>query len=87
MDIWKIHQDRIKEDSRLASYTITLNESIGGWDTDGGHDGYGLQKDVATWICDILNKSGEKSPFTIDEFGYWEKGIPNSDEDCKSALH
>lgn len=68
--MWKIHLDR--EDSDEYSYSITLNEEYGGWRTDSGYPGYGLPKDLAQWICDILNKHQDECPFNMDS-GYWEK--------------
>jgi hypothetical protein len=44
-----------------------------GWKTDSGYDGYGLPKELAQWICDILNESEKKCPFSISEYGSWEK--------------
>ncbi len=68
---WKIHQDR-EEDDSLNSYSITLDGEYGGWRTDSGYDGYGLPKELAIWICEILNQSKKECPFTF-EFGCWKK--------------
>ena len=69
---WKIHQDREKEDDSLHSYSITLDVNYEGWRTDSGYDGYGLPKELALWICEVLNESTKECPFTF-KFGYWKK--------------
>lgn len=70
---WQIHQDRDKQDDELHSYSITLNCEYGGWKTDSGYSGYGLPKELALWICEVLNKSREKPPYEMDKYGYWRK--------------
>lgn len=67
---WKIHLDREVSDDR--AYSITLNEKYGGWRTDSGYPGYGLPKDLAQWICDVLNKFGHDCPYEMNE-GDWIK--------------
>lgn len=74
---WKVHQDRDEEDPKIDSFTITLNEKKGGWNTDSGYAGYGLPKELVQWICDILNKYDENCPYDMNEYGYWEKKKKN----------
>lgn len=71
---WTIHQDRCEGETDIDCYTITLKEGRRGWNTDSGARGYGLPKELAQWICDILNKSGEDCPYTTDGWE-WEKSI------------
>ena len=75
---WKIHQDLYPIDPEIDAYTIVLSnqEDQGGWDTDSGTDGYGLPKELAQWICDILNESGKDCPYIMDS-GYWRKKNDN----------
>lgn len=54
---WTIKQDReiSEQNDEIHSWTITNNPDKNGWNTDGGFDGYGLPKELAQWICNILN--------------------------------
>ncbi len=70
---WKIHQDRDNDNPEIDSYSITLNDERGGWNTDSGYPGYGLSKELAEWICDILNKYGENCPYRMNDYGDWVK--------------
>jgi hypothetical protein len=71
---WEIHIDRdFVDDLEIESYSITLNKKWGGWNTDSGYEGYGLPKELAIWICDILNQSDEKPPYEMDKYGSWVK--------------
>lgn len=70
---WNIHQDREEDDPDLESYSITLNPEYGGWNTDSGYNGYGLPKQLAKWICKILNDSKQVPPYQMDQYGYWKK--------------
>lgn len=54
------------------SYTITQNPKISGWNTDSGCEGYGLPKDLAQWICDILNEYGKDCPYLTEKY-FWKK--------------
>jgi hypothetical protein len=71
--VWYIHQDRDEDDPDIDSYTITTNSKYGGWDTDSGYMGYGLNKELAQWICDRLNECGKNPPYAINRHGDWEK--------------
>jgi len=73
MKKWQIHQDRYVDNPTLYSYSITLNEKYGGWETDSGQDSYGLPKELAQWICDILNTSEKVCPFDMSKYGDWIK--------------
>lgn len=73
MNKWRIHQDRDIDNPELNSYTLTISEESGGWYTDGGYDGCGLPKDLALWICDILNTYGVNCPYKNCDNGFWEK--------------
>jgi hypothetical protein len=68
---WTIFQDRNEEDPSLNSYSITIDPHFEGWRTDSGYDGYGLPKELAQWICDILNKHGNDCPYEMS-YGYWK---------------
>ncbi len=70
---WYAHQDRDPELESIESYTLTTNPDKEGWNTDSGYAGYGLPKELAQWICDILNQSGKKCPYEQDRFGLWVK--------------
>ena len=35
-------------------------------------DGYGLPKEIAQWICDMLNECGEECPYKM-HYGFWER--------------
>lgn len=71
---WYIKQDRFKstESDEIDSFTITTNPEFSGWRTDSGYEGYGLPKELAQWICDILNQSEEDPPF-IRNNGIWTR--------------
>ena len=71
---WHIKQDRYfsPENEQLHSYTITNDLNFCGWNTDSGYDGYGLPKELAQWICDILNESGKEPPFIMKSYT-WKK--------------
>ena len=71
---WKIHLDR-EEKSQYKTesrYSITIDENHAGWRTDSGYEGYGFPKELAEWICDILNKHGTDCCFGM-KFGRWYK--------------
>ena len=54
-------------------WTITTNSKYEGWETDGNFNGYGLPKELAQWICDILNADGSNPPYIMDQWGSWRK--------------
>ncbi len=68
---WKIHQDREIDDPEIDSYTLTTQTDKGGWHTDSGYNGYGLPKNLAQWICDVLNESNKECPYKMDSYGCW----------------
>jgi hypothetical protein len=70
---WKIHQDIGIENEQIQSFSITLNPEYCGWNTDSGYEGYGLPKELAEWICNILNQSEETCPYEMDKYGTWKK--------------
>jgi hypothetical protein len=76
MSEWKVHLDRkdneIYKDEARWSITNGLDVDCGGWKTDSGYDGYGLPKELAEWICKILNESNTECPY-VNNNGYWEK--------------
>jgi hypothetical protein len=71
---WYIKQDRYYSPERALqhSFTITLDPEAPGWNTDFGYEVYGLPKELAQWICDILNKSEKECPFHM-KCGKWVK--------------
>ncbi len=73
--IWAIYQERddTEEDAEINSWTITNNPEHYGWDTDGGYGGYGLPKELAQWICDVLNKADQDCPYFNTGWGYWKE--------------
>lgn len=74
---WHIYQERFPNSDELDSWTITNNPNIEGWDTDSGYDGYGLPKELAQWICDILNESNKKCAWARQR-GVWKKNEKQS---------
>ena len=72
---WYIKQDRdySEEDQKIHSYTITTDPKYSGWNTDSGHTGYGLPKELAEWICNKLNESFEEPPFVVIWHNEWRK--------------
>jgi hypothetical protein len=57
-----VRDSRPKETDEEKSYydkrsvwTISIDEHFPGWETDSSTDGYGLPKDVAEFICNMLN--------------------------------
>jgi hypothetical protein len=69
MTEWKVHIDTDSIDGNRAS--LTLDVKYGGWQTDGGYEGYGLPKDLAQWICDVLNERND-CPYIMFH-GCWRK--------------
>jgi hypothetical protein len=69
---WHIHVDDDYDHEDENSYSISLQKGCSGWTTDSGYDGYGLPKDLAIWICDVLNEHGKDCPYKM-EYGYWVK--------------
>ena len=67
---WYIKQNRYfsEEAEKLHSYTITTDPEFCGWETDHGYDRYGLPKELAQWICDVLNESGKEPPFIMKSY-------------------
>jgi hypothetical protein len=43
------------------AFSISLSETIEGWDTESGN--IGLDFEVCKYICDVLNKDIENCPF------------------------
>ncbi len=72
--LWSVHLDRENHPDyeNENRYSITLNESFGGWNTDSGHEGYGLPKELAEWICKTLNQCPENCPYEM-KLRNWEK--------------
>lgn len=68
---WYIHLDYNIDDGDCR-YSITLDPKESGWRTDSGYAGYGLPKELAQWICDVLNKHGKDCPYVMNN-GFWEK--------------
>ena len=52
-DKWHIHTEF--EIEGRHNYTITTNPEFSGWNTDSGYEGYGLPKEVASFIVEVLN--------------------------------
>jgi hypothetical protein len=72
---WKVHLDRDEEEEYYKAecrYSITTDKRHPGWNTDSGYVGYGLPKELAQWICDILNEHGKNCPYTMQD-GWWDK--------------
>lgn len=72
---WHVHLDREDNDPEYAEeprYSITTNPKYEGWKTDSGSMGYGLPKELAQWICDVLNKHGKDCPYKMS-YDCWEK--------------
>lgn len=71
---WYVKQERFfsNEDQKIHSWTITTDPEIEGWKTDSGYEGYGLPKELAEWIVDILNESGKIPPY-FRKKGIWIK--------------
>lgn len=72
---WFIHTECEIEDRQ--NYTITTNPSLPGWCTDSGCEGYGLPKQVATFIVEVLNFLNANSMWETT-IGSWrlKKTIP-----------
>lgn len=75
MSEWFIKQDRFfsREDQELHSWTITTDPEYCGWETDSGHEKYGLPKELAQWICDRLNECGQEPPYKTTWHTEWKK--------------
>lgn len=71
---WQVHLDRdeTEEYKTEARYSITPDIKWGGWNTDSGCEGYGLPKELAQWMCDILNEHGKDCPYEFSQ-GWWSK--------------
>lgn len=73
---WHVHLDRdeneFNKDDGDHRYSLTLNPKHEGWCTDSGYQGYGLPRELAQWICDIVNEHGKDCPYEMYG-GWWSK--------------
>jgi hypothetical protein len=68
---WFIHVDDKNPDPDTP-YTITSDPRYEGWNTNSGCPGYGLPKQMAEELCEILNKHPEFS-WKLNKYGDWKK--------------
>ena len=71
---WQVHLDRDEREQYKTEprYSISTDPEYGGWRTDSGYEGYGLPKELAQWMCDVLNKHGADCPYEFSQ-GWWSK--------------
>lgn len=62
---WSLHLETSHCDDGESRYSLTTDSKYAGWNTDSGYNGYGLPKELAEWICKILNKSNEEPPMIM----------------------
>lgn len=79
-DKWFIHTEFEVKDRQ--NYTITTNPEISGWNTDSGYESYGLPKEVAQFIVEVLNFLNATSMWENTKFGWqlkkeFQKNITN----------
>lgn len=67
-DKWFIHTE--SEIEGRQNYTITTNPEISGWNTDSGYESYGLPKEVASFIVEVLNFLNATSMWENTKFGW-----------------
>lgn len=72
MTKWYIHLTRLSGEPELDEYTLTQKEDEPGWNAEGIYNGSGLPKELAQWMCDILNESNKECPYKMGYYR-WEK--------------
>ena len=70
---WYIVGDEDARDKEDV-WTISVDPEHAGWET-GGSEGYGLPKEVAEWIVDVLNSTRGDIGWYMDKWGYWKKRL------------
>ncbi len=72
---WFVVKDSAASEGSEENYTISLDPKREGWETDSGAVGYGLPKEVAEWIVDVLNSTRGDCGYYMDKWGFWHKRV------------